>query len=33
MSIRTILDRHLNVVAGLFAVVLVLGFVAFRYML
>ncbi|WP_298951634.1 YqaA family protein [uncultured Methylobacterium sp.] len=33
VGIRTILDRHLNVVAGLFAAVLVLGFVAFRYML
>lgn len=31
--IRAGLDRHLNAVAGAFAAVLVLGFVAFRYLL
>jgi membrane protein YqaA with SNARE-associated domain len=30
--IKGVLDRHLNVVAAVFGVVLVLGFVAFRYM-
>ncbi len=33
VSIRAVLDRHLNVVAGLFAAVVILGFVAFRFML
>ncbi|MEH3144561.1 MAG: DedA family protein [Methylobacterium frigidaeris] len=33
VGIRTVLDRHLNVVAGLFAAVMVLGFVGFRYLL
>ncbi len=33
VSIRTVLDRHLNVVAGLFAAVIILGFVAFKYLL
>jgi membrane protein YqaA with SNARE-associated domain len=31
--IKGVLDRHLNVVAAVFGVVLVLGFVAFRYLL
>ena len=33
VGIRGVLDRHLNVVAGIFAAVVILGFVAFRYML
>ncbi|BAU89349.1 DedA family [Methylorubrum populi] len=33
IGIRAVLDRHLNVVAGLFAVVVILGFVAFKVML
>lgn len=33
VGIRTVLDRHLNVVAGLFAAVVILGFVAFKVML
>lgn len=33
IGIRAVLDRHLNVVAGLFAAVVILGFVAFKVML
>lgn len=33
VSIRTVLDRHLNVVAGIFAAIVILGFVAFKYLL
>jgi len=33
VSIRAVLDRHLNVVAALFAAVVILGFVAFKAML
>ena len=33
MSIRAVLDRHLNVVAGVFAAVVILGFVAFKALL
>ena len=33
IGIRAVLDRHLNVVAGLFAAVVLLGFVAFKVML
>lgn len=33
VGIRAVLDRHLNVVAGLFAAVVILGFVAFKVML
>jgi len=33
VGIRAVLDRHLNVVAGLFAAVIILGFVAFKVML
>ena len=33
VGIRSVLDRHLNVVAGLFAAVVILGFVAFKVML
>lgn len=33
VSIRTVLDRHLNVVAAIFAAVIILGFVAFKYLL
>ncbi|MFG5118836.1 YqaA family protein [Methylorubrum sp. POS3] len=33
VGIRAVLDRHLNVVAGLFAVVIILGFVAFKVLL
>ncbi|WP_407521539.1 YqaA family protein [Methylobacterium oryzisoli] len=33
VGIRTVLDRHLNAVAGGFAAVVVLGFVGFRYLL
>lgn len=33
IGIRAVLDRHLNVVAGLFAAVVILGFVAFKAML
>ncbi|MCJ2028510.1 DedA family protein [Methylobacterium sp. J-043] len=33
IGIRAVLDRHLNVVAGLFVAVVILGFVAFKVML
>ena len=33
IGIRAVLDRHLNVVAGLFAAVVLLGFVAFKVVL
>lgn len=33
IGIRAVLDRHLNVVAGLFAALVILGFVAFKVML
>ena len=33
VGIRAVLDRHLNVVAGLFAAVIILGFVAFKVVL
>ncbi|CAO4146717.1 YqaA family protein [Methylorubrum aminovorans] len=33
IGIRAVLDRHINVVAGLFAAVVILGFVAFKVML
>jgi membrane protein YqaA with SNARE-associated domain len=33
IGIRAVLDRHLNVMAGLFAAVVILGFVAFKVML
>ncbi|CAO4155254.1 YqaA family protein [Methylorubrum extorquens] len=33
IGIRAVLDRHLSVVAGLFAAVVILGFVAFKVML
>ena len=33
VSIRAVLDRHLNVAVALFAAVVILGFVAFKYLL
>ena len=33
VGIRTVLDRHINLAAGIFAAVIILGFVAFKYLL